>query len=274
MAVRGIPAPAAYIPDHYWEDRARRFAAQGDGLAAVCSYGMPGFYNRAIALTQRLALAPWLRPSPGAKVLDIGCGIGRWSRLLAARGAEVTGVDLSRTMIEEARRRAAADGVLERCNFLIQDTAALDAGRSFDLVLGVTVLQHILDASALRSAIQRIAAHTNPGGRIVLLEAAPARRTVHCNSTVFQARERACYLSLFAQCGLKLRALSGVDPAPFRTWLLPRLRALPAPLRLVALGAATAASVPVDVLFGRIAVERSWHVVFVLEHEEGSQHAR
>jgi hypothetical protein len=32
----------------YWERRAQQFAARGRGLAAVCSYGMPWFYNRYI----------------------------------------------------------------------------------------------------------------------------------------------------------------------------------------------------------------------------------
>ena len=111
MTVRGIPAPQLYRPDAYWEDRARRFAGDGEGLAAVCAYGMPEFYNRAIHLEQRLALEPWLNVAAGTRVLDVGCGVGRWSRLLAARGAEVLGVDLSPTMIAQARRRAAADGV-------------------------------------------------------------------------------------------------------------------------------------------------------------------
>ena len=91
MSVRGIPAPDAYLPSHYWEDRARRFAAQGAGLAAVCSYGMPEFYNRMIHSCQRLALEPWLDVKPGSRVLDVGCGVGRWSSLLAKRGAQVTG---------------------------------------------------------------------------------------------------------------------------------------------------------------------------------------
>ena len=274
MAVRGIPAPAAYIPSAYWEDRAQRFATEGDGLAAVCSYGMPSFYNRFIALTQRLALDPWLRVPAGSRVLDIGCGIGRWSRLLAQRGAEVTGIDLSQTMIDEARRRTALAGLSDRCRFLVQDTAALDAGAEFDLVVGVTVLQHILDPLALRRAIGHLAAHTRRGGRIVLLEAAPVRRAVRCNTSIFQARERATYLDLFAECGLECEAMTGVDPAPFRNWLLPSIRKLPRALSLAALAAATAASVPVDVLFGRAAVARSWHVVFVLKHVGGGQHAQ
>src|ERR1700757_5491795 len=102
MSLRGAPAPELYVPGRYWEDRARRFAAEGEGLPAVCSYGMPEFYNRMIHFNQQLALAPWLRVSPGTRVLDVGCGVGRWSRVLASRGAIVTGVDLSPTMIAEA----------------------------------------------------------------------------------------------------------------------------------------------------------------------------
>jgi SAM-dependent methyltransferase len=258
----------------YWEDRARRFAAEGDGLAAVCAYGMPGFYNRAIHFTQRLALAPWLRVDAGTRVLDVGCGVGRWSRLLAARGAEVTGVDLSPTMIGEARRRAAAAGLEGRCRFLVQDSAALDAGGPFDLVLGVTVLQHILDPHALRSAVERIARHVAPMGRIVLLEAAPTALADHCDSTVFEARQRDVYLRLFADCGLRLRGITGVDAAPFRTLLLPHLPRLPRHLATAALAGATALSLPIDALFGRLAVERSWHAVFLLQSScGGDDHA-
>ena len=269
MTARGVPAPQFYRPGVYWEDRARRFAAEGDGLAAVCSYGMPNFYNRAIHFTQTLALHPWLRVRPGTRVLDIGCGVGRWSRLLASRGAEVTGIDLSPTMIAQAKRRAADAGLSEKCRFLVQDSAALDTGGKFDLVLGVTVLQHILDADALRAAVQRIADHVAPAGRVVLLEAAPTHFTSHCDSTVFKARHRDVYLQLFSDCGLRVRAITGVDLAPFRTWLLPHLSRLPRRLSVVALAIVTALSAPIDALFGRFAVERSWHAVFVLERSNG-----
>jgi hypothetical protein len=45
----------------FWEARADRFAQEGEGLRAVCSYAMPGFYNRAIDLTQRVALDAVIR---------------------------------------------------------------------------------------------------------------------------------------------------------------------------------------------------------------------
>ncbi len=272
MSVQGVPAPGHYLPSDYWEDRARRFAGQGAGLAAVCSYGMPGLYNRMIHYCQRLALAPWLDIVPGTRALDVGCGVGRWSALLAARGAVVTGMDLSPTMIAEARRRARASGLADRCRFLVQDLAELDAGGQFDLVLGVTVLQHILDPGALRAALQRMVAHLRPGGRMVLLEAAPARVASHCDTTVFRARERNAYLEQFEQAGLELRALGGVDPAPFKTWLLPHLRRLPRPFAISAIVLVTLLSAPLDMLFGRRAVQRSWHVVFVLQRSAGGAH--
>lgn len=270
MTARAASAPAGYRPAEYWEGRARRFAVAGDGLAAVCSYGMPGFYNRLIQFCQRRALAPWLKVRAGSRVLDVGCGIGRWSLLLASRGARVTGIDLSPTMIGEAKRRAAASGLSRRCRFMVQDSAALEIDGCFDLIVCVTVLQHILDVGALRCATERMAEHLAPNGRLVVLEAAPARLASHCNTAVFTARHRAFYLRLFRECGLRVQALSGVDPAPFKTWLLPHLPRLPRPLRLGALALVTALSAPFDALCGRLLTERSWHTVFVLQHDSGA----
>jgi SAM-dependent methyltransferase len=269
-----LDATQACLPAAYWERRAQRFAALGEGLAAVCSYGMPDFHNRVIQFSQRRALAPWLRLPPGTSVLDVGCGVGRWSGLLAARGAVVSGVDLSPSMIEIAQRRVRAAGVADRCRFLVQDLAQLELGGQFDLVLAVTVLQHILDPDRLHCALSRMAAHLKPAGRMVLLEAAPVRATRRCDSAVFTARERRVYRELFRACGLRLHAVGGVDPAPFRSWLLPHLGRLPPALRVAAIAAISALSLPIDALAGRRAVERSWHAVFVLEHTRGeAQHA-
>jgi 2-polyprenyl-3-methyl-5-hydroxy-6-metoxy-1,4-benzoquinol methylase len=255
---------AARPPLRYWEQRACRFALQGDGLAAVCSYGMPAFYNRVIDWCQRLALGRWLRVRPDDRVLDVGCGIGRWSCRLAAQGARVTGVDLSPTMIAQAGRRATARGVAARCRFLSQDLAALEVGERFDLVLGVTVLQHILEPAALRASVERLGSHLTADGTLILLEAAPERAVTSCDSAIFRARPREEYRRLFDACGLELQAVTGVDPAPFKSWLLPYLPRIPRPLRTPALAAITLLSIPIDLPFGRLAARRSWHAVFVL----------
>jgi SAM-dependent methyltransferase len=236
---------------------------------------MPTFYNKVIDLCQSRALKPWLRSVKGLRVLDVGCGVGRWSRRLARRGAIVTGIDLSPTMIAEAKRRAAEEGLSARCRFETQDLAALEAEDQFDLILGVTVLQHILDPEALRSAVERMRQHLAPGGRMVLLEAAPSRRATHCDTSIFRARHRDEYLDLFSACDLKVHSISGVDPAPFKYRLLPHLKRLPRRLGVAATTAATALSLPIDALFGRYLADRSWHAVFVLGsgRGEGGAHA-
>lgn len=58
-----------------------------------------------------LPLLRRLRIRPGARVLDVPCGFGRHSVLLAQRGYRVTGVDIGPEVLAEARRRAAAEGV-------------------------------------------------------------------------------------------------------------------------------------------------------------------
>lgn len=254
-------------PSQYWEARAQRFARDGEGLAAVCSYGMPAFYNRYIQFTQRLALGRWLRTRPGANALDLGCGVGRWSRAMARQGAVVEGIDLSATMVEEAQRRAEQEGLAERCRFAVQDLAHLDAGGGrYDLVVGVTVLQHILDDAALARAVQALAQHLAPGGRMVLLEAAPTTRTVRCDSAIFTARDAGTYLAAFDRAGLRVEAVTGVDPVPFKTLFLPYYARLPKPLAWLGILAVTAVSLPFDALLGRWLARPSWHKVFVLRH--------
>ena len=54
----------------------------------------------------------------GRRVLDLGCGEGAYSRELARRGARVTGIDGSATLIDAARQRAEAAGLDIDCRCL------------------------------------------------------------------------------------------------------------------------------------------------------------
>jgi SAM-dependent methyltransferase len=249
----------------YWDQRGRDFGGRGAGLRAVCSYGMPSFYNGYIHLTQQLALAPHLRVAPGTEVLDLGCGIGRWSRQLARRGARVVGVDLAPSMIDEAKRRTARAAL--DVDYRVGDLRTLDLGRVFDLVLAVTVLQHILDDAAFARAAANVARHLAPYGRAVLLEAAPSQPNASCDTAVFRARTADQYLDAFRAAGLRAVRVTGVDPAPFKTRVLPRYRTLPPLAAKTAMFAATALSLPVDALLGRRLAAASWHKVFLLEHD-------
>ena len=248
----------------YWDARARKFAMRGRGLAAVCSYGMPSFYNRYIEICQRRALAHWLkRAVPAASVLDVGCGVGRWSIDLARLGYDVTGVDLSPCMIERAVSRAAAAGT--HCEFLVGDAVTLSLERTFDSIFCVTVLQHIMDPRRAQIALDRLCAHLKPRGQLILLEAAPSRAVSRCNTAIFQARTLDWYEDALRRAGLRLTAQHGVDPMPIKTWLLPAYRRLPAALGTAALALTTAVSLPLDWLLCRALTRFSWHKVLVAE---------
>lgn len=250
----------------YWEARAQRFAGRGAGLQAVCSYGMPWFYNAFIHCSQWFALRRWLGVRRQSTALDVGCGVGRWSRLLARQGAEVTAVDLAPSMIEEARRRTRESGL--EVLFLVSDLIRMQLHRRFDLIVGVTVLQHIMDDEGVNAAIQRLAEHLSERGRLVLLEAAPSRRISRCDSAIFRARTAEDYRHAFERSGLRVVAETGVDPAPFKTLYLPFHRRLPRVVGNALLFLVTVLSAPLDLILGRRLVKSSWHKVFVVEHRE------
>lgn len=67
------------------------------------------------------------------KILDIGCGTGRHSIELSERGYSVTGIDLSRSMIERAREKSQERGV--EVNFCVADARSLEYESQFDLVI-------------------------------------------------------------------------------------------------------------------------------------------
>lgn len=248
----------------YWEERAERFSREDEGWKAVCSYGMPAFYNRAIDRAQRRALEPWLSPGAGVAVLDLGCGIGRWSRELAGRGARVVGVDVSEAMLAEARRRSGAAG--SACAFVRQDLAELEvAGGPFGFALGVTVLQHLVDPGALREALGRIRRHLAPGSRAVFLEAAPRRDGRAAETGILRVRSESDYVAAFESAGFRVADVAGVDPPGWKYRTLPLLPRLPRLVGAALLAGTTWAQVPVESLLARRLTGASWHKVFVLE---------
>lgn len=114
----------------------------------------------------------WIRPAfralgdlRGKHALDYGCGHGMASVVMARRGARVTGFDLSTEYVNEARRRAEANGV--EVEFLPADAEQLPfASQSFDAVWGCAILHH-LDLSVAGRELYRV---LKPGGVAVFCE--------------------------------------------------------------------------------------------------------
>lgn len=100
----------------------------------------------------------------GCRLLDAGCGSGTLALSLAARGFRVTGIDLSETMIEAARRKD-EDG---RVRWARADIAALegaDLGGPFDAVVCVTdILCHLPELDLWSAAFRGFRSQLRPGG--------------------------------------------------------------------------------------------------------------
>ncbi len=112
------------------------------------------------------ALLRALGPLRGQRILDLGCGQGRFTRRLARRGGRVVGVDWSAKMIEAARRR-------ERSAPLGIDYRVIDAraiGRAFPRLRFDTVVacMSLMDMPDLPRVLRGAHALLRPKGRLVI----------------------------------------------------------------------------------------------------------
>jgi SAM-dependent methyltransferase len=105
-----------------------------------------------------------LNPRPGERILDLSTGTGWTSRVVARRGANVTGVDIATDLLDTARGRAAADGL--RIDYQLGDAENLPfADGQFDAVVSTC---GVMFASRPLAAAFELARVCRPGGRIAL----------------------------------------------------------------------------------------------------------
>ncbi len=99
----------------------------------------------------------------GKKVVDIGCGGGILAESMAARGALVTGVDLSEKALGVARLHLYESGLTVDYRHIAAEALALEAPGSFDVVTCMEMLEHVPDPA---STIQACATLVKPGGQV------------------------------------------------------------------------------------------------------------
>jgi S-adenosylmethionine-dependent methyltransferase len=114
-----------------------------------------------------LALDEFLPPPP-ARILDVGCGPGRYAIHLARAGYHVSLVDVSRRSLELATAKASEAGVSlgEVVCASAENLSAFQAG-AFDAVLSMGPLYHLRSAAARRATLQEALRVTRHGGTLL-----------------------------------------------------------------------------------------------------------
>ena len=96
-----------------------------------------------------------LKPLENLSVLDVGCGGGILAEPLARMGGSVTGIDVTKDLINVAKLHAGESGL----NITYEHTSAetlADAGQQYDVVLCSEVIEHVPDPQALVSTLSKL----------------------------------------------------------------------------------------------------------------------
>jgi SAM-dependent methyltransferase len=140
----------------FWDAAAGSFDLEADH----------GLRDPAVRAAWAARLRSWI-PSPSKNVLDLGCGTGSLSLLLAEQGHRPVGVDLSPLMVEQARRKLSEAGFAFTVMTGDAGDPPAEAGSAFDAILVRHLLWTLPDPVG---ALRRWTGLLRPGGRLVLVE--------------------------------------------------------------------------------------------------------
>ncbi len=99
-----------------------------------------------------------LAAQPGERILDLGCGTGQLSAAIAEAGARVTGLDLSREMLEEARAH------YPHIEFVEGNAADFTLAEPVDAIFSNAALHWVKNAEGVAASVERA---LRPNGRFV-----------------------------------------------------------------------------------------------------------
>jgi 2-polyprenyl-3-methyl-5-hydroxy-6-metoxy-1,4-benzoquinol methylase len=122
--------------------------------------------GRRLTDTRLLTLLDLCSPTPGMRILDVGCGRGELAYACFAAGANVTGLDYSQSAVAIATTTF-ADCIGDRLNFVHADALEYQPANKFDAILAADVVEH-LSLEILDAAFARFAGWLAPGGKLII----------------------------------------------------------------------------------------------------------
>jgi len=151
-------------------------------------------YQSKVVLPNLLRILP---PTPGKKILDIACGQGFFSKVYAAGGASVLGVDISKELIKRAKLSVDNLGAQSRIResenlkFEVGNANKLSVhDKSFDGAILVLALQNIKDMGGVIKEAYRVLVQ---GGKLVIVLNHPAFRVLKASAWDFDEEKKIQY---------------------------------------------------------------------------------
>jgi SAM-dependent methyltransferase len=182
---RAARDPFFYVETAYWDGDVDRFFALGENTA-------------------RRIIDPVLNGFgiPRGTALDIGCGLGRFSRALVQRFDSVIAVDVSDQMIAKAKELNSERG-RENISFQVSDGVTLPVSdRAIDFVWSYEVFQHIPTHEIIQANILEVGRVLRPGGLAM----------IHLKTGYFRPAVHFLLRHLPPKATASAMRLAGVDP--------------------------------------------------------------
>ena len=120
-------------------------------------------FRRSSAIYFRKNLLPHFGTDKNIRILEIGCGYGRYTKTILEAGFQnITGIDISKEQVTYAREKLGLHNV-----FVADAIEYLDKGEQYDLILLMDVLEH-LDLEYAVTLLRKVFSSLRAGGRFII----------------------------------------------------------------------------------------------------------
>lgn len=187
-----------YEPKAFWDGRFRMHGHTGDADSLLYAYDQP---QRLRAIKKSLFRSNILI-STDTRILDIGCGTGDLIDLFVKfANPEITGIDISDVTLSFTRERFGANPKVGLFSMGVEEMDFLSD--SFDLAIGINVLQHIIGEEAFLKAVKNMVRVVRARGYLLVMDFSPAKVKVRRPAPYVIIRSRQEYLKAFEGNGCR-----------------------------------------------------------------------
>ena len=107
-------------------------------------------------------LLKFLKPNKNDRILEIGCGSGKWSKIISTKCKKLIATDISKKMIEEAKMHCRNKNI----HFIRADFMKLDIEQKFDKIYAIRSIEYIKDKTNLLDKIKLL---LKENGKVVIV---------------------------------------------------------------------------------------------------------